>query len=80
VQAGPRLSGRPFHLRRWINRQSPASSHPPRGHRVAPQDVRDLTYWKVEDWDAGYEILRHSDDGDLAERYEAWQHRVPEHT
>jgi hypothetical protein len=44
------------------------------------QDVRDLTYWKVEDWDAGYEILRHSDDGDLAERYEAGQHRVPEHT
>jgi hypothetical protein len=44
------------------------------------QDVRDLTYWKVEYRDAGYEILRHSDDGDLAERYEAGQHRVPEHT
>jgi hypothetical protein len=44
------------------------------------QDVRDLTYWKVEYWDAGYEILRHSDGGDLAERYEAGQHRMPERT
>jgi hypothetical protein len=44
------------------------------------QDVRDLTYWRVEYWDAGYEILRHSHDADLADRYEAGQHRVPDHT
>ena len=48
---------------------------------MAAQDVRDLTHRKVEDRDASYEILQHSDDGTLAERYRGWSaHRVPEHT
>ena len=35
---------------------------------MAAQDVRDLTHWKKER-DVSFEILRHSGDGDLAERY-----------
>jgi hypothetical protein len=34
----------------------------PRGYRVAAQDVRDLTHWKVEDRDASHEILQYSGD------------------
>ena len=74
-----RLRAALFHLGRWNNRQPPASLDAPRGHQVAAQDVRDLTHRK-KDRDVSYEILRPSDDGDLAERYEAGQHRVPEHT
>jgi hypothetical protein len=40
------------------------------------QDVRDLIHRKVEDWDVNNEILRHSGDGDLAERYGAGQRMV----
>jgi hypothetical protein len=40
------------------------------------QDVRDLIHRKVEDWDVNNEILRHSGDGDLAERYRAGQRMV----
>jgi hypothetical protein len=39
------------------------------------QDVRDLIHRKVEDRDVNYEILRHSADGDLTERYILTDHR-----
>ena len=55
-----------------------ASSDAPRGHRGVAQDVRDLTHPK-KDRDVSYEILRPSDDGDLAERYEAGQQRARAH-
>jgi hypothetical protein len=40
------------------------------------QDVRDLIHRKVEDWDVNNEILRHSGDRDLDERYRAGQRMV----
>lgn len=45
----------------------------------AAQDVRDLTRWKVEDRDLSNEILQHSGDGDLAERYGAGTSRAGAH-
>jgi hypothetical protein len=49
---------------------------PEGGEAELRQDVGDLIPRKVEAWDASYEILRHSGDGDLAEGYCAGQRMV----